>query len=55
MSPLSSYGCAVVGGASLVTFAQRLEYDNRDGPVVEVADLEDYGSQDISADLTVGS
>jgi len=35
--------------------ALRLEYDNRDEPVVEVAALEGYGSRDISADLTAGS
>ena len=35
--------------------ALRLEYDNRDDPVVEVAAPEGYGSRDISADLTAGS
>lgn len=35
--------------------ALRLEYDNRDEPVVEVAAPEGYGSRDISADLTGGS
>ena len=34
--------------------ALRLEYDNRDEPVVEVAAPEGYGSRDISADLTGG-
>jgi alkylhydroperoxidase family enzyme len=35
--------------------ALRLEYDNRDEPVVEVAAPEGYGSRDISADLTAGT
>ena len=35
--------------------ALRLEYDNRDEPVVEVEAPEGYGSRDISADLTAGS
>ena len=35
--------------------ALRLEYDDRDEPVVEVAAPEGYGSRDISADLTAGS
>ena len=35
--------------------ALRLEYDNRDEPVVEVAAPEGYGSRDISADLTTGA
>ena len=35
--------------------ALRLEYDNRDEPVVEVAAPEGYGNRDISADLTRGA
>jgi alkylhydroperoxidase family enzyme len=35
--------------------ALRLEYDNRDDPVVEVAAPEGYGNRDISADLSAGT